>query len=374
MAGAAGRAIGCATAARSPLRVLLPILLLALPISAAHGQGTGYLIPSPGKENVQAKPRYECGTPGAPIVTLDTQSKYKQSDAQRAMIDEEAEEAYSEAVEPLRDYGRNLAKIANAYVKSSPRNTAAAACALVWLDAWASANAMTDMRSKQALFNLGQALGGFALAYLQIRNAPGLADEPKKRVESWLKILGRDVVEAKEAAQVVSWRNNHRYWAGLAATAAGIASGDRSLADWGIASARIGLAQITPEGTLPLELKRGKRARDYHIYAAEPLVATAELARSRGLNLYAEQSGALSRLVNRVVLSLDDPSFFDQAAGTRQEPYPGDGAIPGNRIAWLEIYQSRFPSQAIEAVLAPKRPVASSAIGGNTTLLFHGRD
>jgi poly(beta-D-mannuronate) lyase len=172
----------------------------------------------------------------------------------------------------------------------------------------------------------------------------------------------------------VSGKNNHRYWAGLSATAAGIATGDKQLTDWGIDSARIGLAQITPDGTLPLEVSRGKRARDYHIFAAQPLVATAELARGQGVDLYAENGGALTKLVNRVVDSLDDPSFFEKASGAKQERYPGGDTVPANRIAWLEIHQSRFPSPMAEAVLEEKRPVASSGIGGDMTLLFHGKE
>ncbi|MBM1174190.1 alginate lyase family protein [Microvirga arabica] len=350
---------------------LIATTLLSASVGAAHAQGSGYLLPAPAKDNVQSKPKYDCGTPDAPVVTLDTQSKYKQDDAQRANIDEDAEESYSEAVEPLRVYGRNLVRIANAYVKSNPKNTAAASCTLIWLDAWASAKAMTDMRSKQAHFNLGQALGGFALAYLQVRNAPGLANDQKQRVEAWLKTLGQQIVGFMDKNDAASSRNNHRYWAGLGATAAGLASDDKQLIRWGLDSARVGLAQITPDGTLPLEIKRGKRARDYHIFAAEPLVTTAELARSQGIDLYAENGGALQRLVDRVLGSLNDPSFFEKATGTKQEAYPGDGTVPPSRIAWLEIHQSRRPSPEAEAVLSRKRPAGSSEIGGNTTLLFH---
>lgn len=350
---------------------LLTGLLGAVPSQA---QGVGFLVPAPSKDKVQAKPKYECDTPAAPVISLDVQSKYKQDDANKATIDEEAEEAYSEAVEPLREYGKTLVRISNAYVKSDPKNTLAAACALTWLDHWAAADAMTAMRSKQARFNLGQALGGFSLAYLQIRDAPGLPEDQKKRVEAWLKSLGRQIMDFMNGNKEVSGKNNHRYWAGLSATAAGIATGDKQLTDWGIDSARIGLAQITPDGTLPLEVSRGKRARDYHIFAAQPLVATAELARGQGVDLYAENGGALTKLVNRVVDSLDDPSFFEKASGAKQERYPGGDTVPANRIAWLEIHQSRFPSPKAEAVLEEKRPVASSGIGGDMTLLFHGKE
>jgi poly(beta-D-mannuronate) lyase len=353
------------------LAALLGVALFETPASA---QGVGYLVPAPAPDNVQKTPRYDCGTPGEPLITLDVKSKYRQDDANRATIDEEAEEAYSEAVEPLRNYGRALVRISNAYVKSEPRNTAAAACALAWLDAWAKADALTDMRSRQASHNQGQAVGGIALAYLQIRNAPGLPDDQKKRVEAWLKKLGHQVADAMNRNDGVSGRNNHRYWNGLSAIAAGIASGDETLIKWGADSARIGIRQITRDGTLPLELNRAKRARDYHTFATEPLIAIAELARTQGIDLYAENDRALSRLVNRVVESFSDPSFFEKATGARQEPYPGDGTVSTSRIAWLEIYQSRFPSPRAERLLASKRPVASSGIGGNTTLLFKGRD
>lgn len=350
---------------------LLTVLLGAAPSQA---QGVGFLVPAPAKDKVQAKPKYECDTPPTPVISLDVQSKYKQDDASKATIDDEAEEAYSEAVEPLREYGKTLVRISNAYVKSDPKNTLAAACALTWLNHWAAADAMTAMRSKQARFNLGQALGGFSLAYLQIRNTPDLPQDQKKRVEAWLKSLGRQIMDFMNGNKEVSGRNNHRYWAGLSAAAAGIAADDKQLTEWGIDSARIGLAQITPDGTLPLEINRGKRARDYHIFAAQPLVATAELALGQGVDLYAENGGALAKLVERVVDSIDDPSFFEKASGAKQERYPGGDTVPANRIAWLEIHQSRFPSPKAEALLEAKRPVASSGIGGDMTLLFHGKE
>ena len=158
MIGDSGFAIGQARILRNgkaPLRhslrvTLTAATLLATLLSAApsQAQGVGFLVPAPSKDKVQSKPKYECDTPAAPVISLDVQSKYKQDDASKATIDEEAEEAYAEAVEPLREYAKNLVRISNAYVKSDPRNTLAAACALTWLDHWAAADAMTAMRSK----------------------------------------------------------------------------------------------------------------------------------------------------------------------------------------------------------------------------------
>jgi poly(beta-D-mannuronate) lyase len=61
----------------------------------------------------QENPEYECEVPGAPVITLETQSKYQQSDTSRATIDESANETYLKAVEPLRAYAKALVKIAD---------------------------------------------------------------------------------------------------------------------------------------------------------------------------------------------------------------------------------------------------------------------
>src|SRR6185312_4049788 len=54
--------------------------------------------------------------------------------------------------------------------------------------------------------------------------------------------------------------NNHLYWAGVEVSAAGIAANDRELFDWGMNTYHVGVAQIQPDGTLPLEIRRGQRA------------------------------------------------------------------------------------------------------------------
>ena len=126
-------------------------------------------------------------------------------------------------------------------------------------------------------------------------------DDPRRpRIAAWLAALaadGRAFIESRPEA--ASSSANHRYWNGLGAAAAGVAAGDQSLLDWGIESARIGLAQVNDQGFLPRELNRGKRARDYHIYAIAPLVLIAEIAAAQGIDLYAEQDGALARAVTR---------------------------------------------------------------------------
>jgi poly(beta-D-mannuronate) lyase len=72
-------------------------------------------------------------------------------------------------------------------------------------------------------------------------------------------------------------RNNHYYWEGLAVTATGAVTGDaRSLA-WGRKVFDHAMGQIEADGSLPLELARGRKALSYHLYAAAPLVMMASI-------------------------------------------------------------------------------------------------
>ena len=156
--------------------------------------------------------------------------------------------------------------------------------------------------------------------------------------------------------------NNHLYWAGLAVAATGIATQNPKQFGWGMQSARRGIAQIAPDGTLPLELQRGELARSYHIFAAEPLVALAELGMLNGINLYTEREGALDRLVGTCIRAATDPSDIEKKTGIVQAPYD---LLP-SRFAWAGLYHRRFPeNQPVSALLSTlKPPLAKTQLGG----------
>src|SRR5271165_5043136 len=103
----------------------------------------------------------------------------------------------------------------------------------------------------------------------------------------------REYYDAKEAKGGAWSQNNHYYWAGVELGAVGIEANDRSDFDWAIKAAGEGIARIRPDGTLPQEMRRGKRALHYHLYAAAPLVMIAELGYPNGIDLYTEREGAL---------------------------------------------------------------------------------
>jgi poly(beta-D-mannuronate) lyase len=150
-------------------------------------------------------------------------------------------------------------------------------------------------------------------------------------------------------------------------SAAGVVCQRRDLFDWGLARARVGLAQIDERGTLPLELGRGKLALHYHRFALSPLVMLAELASANGIPLYDENHGALRRLAARVIDGFADPSTFEALTGEAQEV-----KLPpaGSDLAWAELYFARFHDARLAAWLSAARPLVDERLGGDLTIAF----
>lgn len=118
---------------------------------------------------------------------------------------------------------------------------------------------------------------------------------------------------------------------------------------------------IAADGTLPLELQRGKRALHYHAFSVTALVALAELGAARGEDWYAAGDGALHRLVRVTAGGLGDPAVFDRHARIVQERpvNPGSGC--------LTLYAARHPGRLPEAL--PAIPEKHRWLGGDVRVL-----
>ena len=115
-----------------------------------------------------------------------------------------------------------------------------------------------------------------------------------------------------------------------------------------------GVDQITPDGTLPLEMARGARALHYHLYALAPLVLLAEFGEANGLDLYAHNHGAIHRLADVSVAGLKNPALFEKATGVKQEV---PTVVSGDQIGWAPPYARRFPSAELTHLIAAAAPV-----------------
>jgi poly(beta-D-mannuronate) lyase len=125
---------------------------------------------------------------------------------------------------------------------------------------------------------------------------------------------------------------------------------------------RAGVARIQPDGSLPLEMKRGQRALHYHLFAAAPLVYLGEFGEDNGLHLYAEDNDALKRLAELSTLGMVDNSFFVKATGVAQDT--PNGPPTAEQISWAKIYVARFPDPMISKLIAQAPSLSYMYLGG----------
>lgn len=355
-------------------RLLLKSLVLSMSLGGASAVSA---MPLPFREI--APQRYsgpvQCPPPPPAVTTMATEQPYQTGDKSFSKLDPQKNALRDRQLAPIKAYSAQLTKMANAYYASGGRDRASGACAMALLDAWAGQGAMLHLDGHDAYWLNILNITGWSADFAQIRGLAMPGDDPRPRIRQWLSRMAyqmRDHFDGLEAGNTVR-HNNHRYWAGLAALSVASNTDDQELFNWGVASAREGLRQITPQGTLPLEIARKSKARHYSIYAADALTMAAEYAMANGVNLYAEQGGALHRLVQTSLHSAFHPEDMAGWAGAPQDPYVDkNGQIYRQGLAWVEFYDRRFPSRVPEAsLIVGYRPLVNPEIGGNITMLTH---
>jgi poly(beta-D-mannuronate) lyase len=289
------------------------------------------------------------------------------ADRDSSIVNPDAMAHYQEATKPVTDYETQITTISDTFVRSRPADLASARCALDWLDAWASQDALLGRMSQQGGYVRKWALSAIAASYVKIQEAEGLDAVKRQRVEGWIRRLAAEMVAYYGRSTGTDVRNNHAYWAGQAAVLSGVAVNDRVLFAWGIERYRLGSSQIGADGTLPLELARKSKARHYHNFALMPLVLIAEIAAHNGTDLYGEHGGAIHRLVGLVTDSLTDPGLFDRLTGERQD---GADGVTGGSLAWAEPYYTRFRDARLVPWLTRFRPLRHRWFGGDATLAY----
>lgn len=351
--------------------VALAVLLALTPAAAdaAPGKPERFALPL-NAAGAHAKTS-RCAAEPYPVVGLDTAQMYRSGDESYSVIDPSKQQARARRLAPIRGFTAGLARYANAYARSGGRDVDSGTCALKWMRSWAAADAMTRMTSPDAQFVRTVNLSGWALSYLQLTKLAHTDTATKRIIDHWLADMASDTIRFNDTLEDETSRNNHRYWAGLAVAAIGVGTSSSKLVSWGISSAKIGLDQITAKGILPLEAKRANRARQYHLYACAPLVLIAELGLIYKINLYEYHDGALHRLVHLALDSLNRPEILERASGANQEPnIIGNGHFNTQILAWVEIYDRRFPASVtkVEELLSAGH-LSNAEIGGDMSIV-----
>lgn len=310
----------------------------------------------------------------APVLELSTISRYDQTDKSRSRVDEERKQAYDSEIAPVREFTKAVVRHANRYVRSGGTEVGQARCTLKLLDDWAEANAMFGTQTPQAEFNRSTFLAGVSLAYLQVSRVDADSDE-HARIKQWigaLATMNRHHYDQRETSGR-SARNNHRYWAGLGIAAAGGATGNRILFDWGMQALRVGLCEIDAQGRLPLEIARQRLALSYHFFALSPLVTLNEFAQQNGIR---DVSGdcdpdGLHRLVAFALASLDNPQPLSDELGFVQDKLPTPDSDNAQDLAWLVAYDRRYgPANPWHDRLPAMKGLTYSYLGGDQKLLY----
>ena len=303
---------------------------------------------------------YTCPQPVHLTPDLTTDSFY--SDAKGSIIDPVKWKAYQESSGPVKKLGQDAVDAADAYQATGSRQ--AAECVLKLEKTAALDQALTGkMSSSQAYFVQGWVVGALGIALLKVRDSGVIDAADTKLLADWMKTVSKQTMAFYEDRLAKSPNgNNHLYWAGVQVGAIAIAANDRKLFDWAVMTYRNGIKQITPEGTMAEEMRRGQRALHYHLYAAAPLAYIAEFGEDNGIHLYAENNGAMKRLVDRSIQGLEGSGYFDKAAGIKQD-LP-DGPPSAEAIGWARVYVHRFPDPAISKLLSEAPSLGYMYLGG----------
>jgi poly(beta-D-mannuronate) lyase len=256
-------------------------------------------------------------------------------------IDPVRHAAYEAAVAPLETFLRAVAKSASDGDKE---------CTLRWLVGWAEGDAMLGtIKKEQAHYERKWLLAGLALSYAKVRDAA--TSDQRAAIDTWLLALADGVRKHSDAYK--GTKNNHYYWEGLAVGATGAVTGNAADLAWSRKVFRAAEADISDDGILPLEMKRGSRALHYHLFSVAPLVMLE--------SILDEHSAKLEKLVVICAAAGKDQDWMAKRAGAPQVE------LAKGEYDWLPVYFRHNPPQteAWNQFKIPLGYVNVSRLGGD---------
>ncbi|MBP0440622.1 alginate lyase family protein [Tianweitania sediminis] len=218
---------------------------------------------------------------------------------------------------------------------------------------------------------------------------PRWSDEERALARQWIDTLVRRI-DARFDREVD--RNNHRILADSVLALWGATIGDQALVSQGIARFELVLEEMRPDGTLPLEARRGARALWYQRQTLSSLVVIAEAARGQGQDLYSretEDGRSFATLLGALLNGLQSPLLVAAYASENHIPGPEkdfrllDRSFLDQRghnrhyMAWAEAAQMRGADLSYQRLaglfdreLRSERPLIDDFIGGNATCFW----
>jgi len=358
-------------------RLMLPSLLsLAMLVGAGTAQAAATLVPPQGYyaaiDKVKDKPgNFSCDAIPQPYTgALQFRSKYEGSDRSRSTFNADSDQAFKDATKDITGMERDISKVVMQYMRDGRPDQLD--CALNLLTTWAKADALESTDFNHTGKSMRKwALGSMASSYLRLKfsDSHPLAtrQQDAQIIEAWFSKLGTQVVSDWDNLPLDK-TNNHSYWAAWAAMATSVATNRKDLFDWSVKEFRVAANQVDQNGFLPNELKRKQRALAYHNYALAPLAMIASFAQVNGVDLRAENNGALKRLGDKVLAGAVQPDDFAARSGESQDL---TDIKTDTKFAWLEPYCSLYT--CAPDVLERKhkmQPFKNPRLGGDVTKVY----
>ncbi|WP_195950067.1 alginate lyase family protein [Ciceribacter sp. T2.26MG-112.2] len=313
----------------------------------------------------------DCKITMAPVVEIDLPSRYRDGDKSRSEIDEELDAAVDQALEPIDGFVRALAEAANRTGREKGAENAAS-CIFDGLADWAFANALLKPVSLNGRLALSSRIAGMAAAYNRARKVSAPDFRSERAILDWFaRLADGQIAFFDNNAPPMAATNNHRAWAGLAATQVGIATGSTSLIDWGAETNRLMICSANDDGSLPQEMKRRDKALHYQLHAVAPIIMTASLLQPLKSDSFDLCNGKLDAIVSFTVTALDRPEVVAERSGATQTFATKKEKLRAFQIAWLEPYLANRSNKDAEALAAAYRPLSNSSLGGNLTAIYH---
>jgi poly(beta-D-mannuronate) lyase len=245
-----------------------------------------------------------------------------------------------------------------------------AACVIHALLPWARSKALLNYNTKDDMvvwFQSTWTVASLSLSVSVIRAEPTLNTAERDEVIAWLRAAAHKSVSETRGPNSATDRNNHFFWRGLAATAAGVISQDNQLFATGLRTYATAIGEIDAQGAFPEEMKRHELALHYQAFAIEPLVMIVELARRQGLDISSLEENKHQLKDSIVFLSraMADPALVKRYTPEVQQVDPD--LKPGSQLlAWIEFWNLHSPDPAWNELL--RRPFYTARMGGSTTI------
>lgn len=277
--------------------------------------------------------------------------------------------AWELASEPLFDFEDTVSNLAGSYVATS--DTYYADCLVRFLDKWARHDALSEFYynrlEPQGWYSTESMMFAAAMAYSIVRPAVEGREEEIARINDWLNRLAHKHSAIRGGDP--SCCNNHFYRRALYASMIGVLTDDDELFQFGISAIYSALSDMTPQGALPHEMARGRRASHYQNYALLYLVNIMQVAYRQGYDLFNfEYHGhTIDDAVQFALDTFDDPAALgDLATHAQYRGFLDDEQY----LAWMEIYLKHRDDPRVSHYVSQKRPIDNRSAGGYVTFYF----